>query len=72
MPQPKANAIDKSNPKPKSAKEQKDCRDFLKLHKHDAVKVDKEKFTTDIEMRDSLLKLHGVDAEQYRAVGGSG
>lgn len=68
---PTIDRIDDKKPKPTTKENQKKVVDFLLKHGHSPMKVGGEKFTTDVEVRDSLLHLHGVSLEQYRTAGGS-
>ena len=68
---PPLDRIDDKNPKALTAQEQKKVKDFLKVNKHDSVKAGKLDISTDVKVRDAMLTVHGVTAEQYRAAGGS-
>lgn len=51
-------------PKPIKSSDQKKIRDWFKTHGHDKTKIDSKKITTDEELKQTVLELHGVTAEQ--------
>lgn len=58
-------------PNPIDAQRQKKIKDFLKSHGHNTTTVDKEKITTQKELRKSICGLHMVTEQEWIMAGGT-